>query len=189
MAPPDLSVCPTAGRAVLRGLCRRCPACGSRGTFESWYVRRERCPTCAFPTTRVQDQWIGSYGMNIIASFTVLVLAIAVGFFVTYPEPPVGLLTAICVVIAVAFPVVFQPISWSLWSGIDVAMRPPEPSDRLVPQRLRHEPKASGEVAPGSPGARESRTGPVDPSFVALDVRAWDPPVGVTQRAASSADR
>lgn len=189
MAPSDLSVTPTAGRAVVRGLCRRCPVCGSRGIFESWYVRRERCPTCAFPTTRLQDQWIGAYGMNVIVSFTVLVLAIAAGFIVTYPEPPIALLTAICLLIAVGFPVVFQPISWSLWSGIDVAMRPPERSDRLTPQRLRHEPRASAGVPPGSTGARGSRTGLVDPSFMALDVRAWDPPVAVTQRAASSADR
>ena len=172
----DLRVSPRPADAIARGLCRRCPACGSRGTFESWYVRRERCPTCAFPTTRVQDQWIGAYGMNIIVSFTILVLAIAAGFTVTYPDPPIVSLTVICVVIAVGFPVVFQPISWSLWSGIDVAMRPIEHSDRVVPSLQDPKPRAP-DNARRSSTTTQSRTAPVDPSFMALDVRGWDRPV------------
>lgn len=126
MAARDVMGSPTAARAVARGLLRRCPVCGSRGTFESWYVRRERCPKCAFPTMRVTDQWIGAYGMNVIVSFTILVATIAAGFAVTYPDPPVASLLVLCTSVAIGFPVVFQPISWSLWSGIDVAMRPPE---------------------------------------------------------------
>ena len=130
--PPPL----TPGRVVWRGLRRRCPLCGDRGVFESWFRRRERCPTCNYPTTRVSDQWIGSYGLNMIASFTILFAAIAVGFVVTYPDPPVGALLAICLFVAVAVPAVLQPVSSSLWSAIDLAMRPPEPADDIDPRYL-----------------------------------------------------
>ena len=119
-----------------RGLRRRCPLCGDRGVFESWFRRRERCPTCNYPTTRVGDQWIGSYGLNMIVSFTILFAAIAVGFVSTYPDPPVGALLAICLFVAVVVPAVLQPVSSSLWSAIDLAMRPPEPADDIDPRYL-----------------------------------------------------
>jgi uncharacterized protein (DUF983 family) len=121
---------------VWRGLLRRCPLCGRRGIFESWFHQRDRCPTCNYPTTRVEDQWIGAYGMNMIVSFTVLVLAIAVGFAVTYPDPPIAVLLGVCLTVAVGLPVAFQPISRSLWSAIDMAMRPPEPDDDIDPRYL-----------------------------------------------------
>ena len=112
----------------------------------------------------MKDQWIGAYGMNIIASFTVLVLSIAVGFTVTYPHPPVGVLMAVCMLVAVAFPVLFQPIAWSLWSGIDVAMRPPKASDHRQP--VLEQPTTS----------RSQPT--LDDAFVDLDLdldlRGWD---------------
>ena len=82
------------------------------------------------------DQWIGAYGLNMIISFTILVGAIAVGFVVTYPDPPITTLLIVCLGVAVLFPLVFQPISRSLWSAIDLAMRPPEPSDGIDPRHL-----------------------------------------------------
>ncbi|HAS09520.1 DUF983 domain-containing protein [Acidimicrobiia bacterium EGI L10123] len=133
----------TTSRVVRRGLLRRCPLCGSRGIFEGWFQQVERCPRCNYPTTRVEDQWIGSLGMNIIVSFTLLLGVIAVGFAVTYPDPPVGVLLVAAVSVAALFPVFFFPISRSLWSAIDLAMRPPDPDDDVDPRYLpptRHGP-------------------------------------------------
>lgn len=126
----------THTRVVVRGLLRRCPLCGSGEIFTSWYHRRERCPRCNYPTTRVDDQWIGSLGMNTIVSFGLLLATIAIGFTVTYPDPPVGVLLVLAVSVAALVPVVFFPISKSLWSAIDMAMRPPEPNDDVDPRYL-----------------------------------------------------
>lgn len=126
----------TPTRVVARGLRRQCPLCGRAGIFESWYRRRDRCPTCNYPTTRVEDQWIGAYGMNVLVSFTLLGIAIGVGFAVTYPDPPVVPLLVVLGSIAGIFPVVFYPIAWSLWAAIDMAMRPPDPDDDVDPRFL-----------------------------------------------------
>jgi len=92
----------------------------------------------------VDDQWIGSLGMNTIVSFGLLLVTIGVGFAVTYPDPPVAVLLVLAVAVAGVFPVLFYPISKSLWSAIDMAMRPPEPSDdidpRWLPPATRREP-------------------------------------------------
>lgn len=119
-----------------RGLLRRCPLCGSGKIFQGWFRQPDRCPRCNYPTTRVDDQWIGSLGINTMVSFTLLVAVIAVGFAVTYPDPPVTTLLVVAVGVAALFPVFFFPISKSLWSAIDMAMRPPEPSDDVDPRYL-----------------------------------------------------
>lgn len=110
--------------------------CGERGVFTSWFVQRDRCPTCNYPTTRVPDQWIGALGMNTIVSFAVLLGSIAVGFAVTYPDPPVAALLVMAVTVAVVVPLAFLPVSRALWSAIDLAMRPPEPADDVDPRYL-----------------------------------------------------
>lgn len=120
----------------MRGLRRRCPMCGRRGMFDGWFTLRDRCPTCNYPTTRVDDQWIGALGINVMVTFTLLVFVIAAGFTITYPDPPIAVLTALTVTVAVVVPVGFYPISKSLWSGIDLAMRPPHPDDDIDPRYL-----------------------------------------------------
>lgn len=126
----------TPGRIVWRGLRRRCPLCGDRGIFEGWFRQRARCPTCNFPTTRVEDQWLGAYGMNVLVSFSLLAVAIGLGFALTYPDPPVAVLLAVILTIAAVFPVVFYPVARSLWAAIDLAMRPPDPYDDIDPRHL-----------------------------------------------------
>ncbi len=126
----------TPSRVVWRGLRRRCPLCGERGIFESWFQSRERCPTCNYPTDRVEDQWIGTYGMNVLVSFTLFGVAIAVGFIVTYPNPPITTLFVVLMSFGVVFPLVFYPVGKSLWSAIDMAMRPPDPDDDVDPHFL-----------------------------------------------------
>ncbi len=85
---------------------------------------------------RVEDQWLGAYGMNVLVSFTLLALAIGIGFTVTYPDPPIVTLLVICLTIAALFPVAFYPIAKSLWAAIDLAMRPPDPHDDIDPRYL-----------------------------------------------------
>lgn len=122
--------------AVWRGFVRRCPLCGNRGIFSSWFTQVERCPTCNYPTTRVVDQWIGALGINIIVTFTLIVFYIVAGFVITHPSRPILMLTSIGMVIAGLFPIMFFPISRSLWSGIDLAMRSPVPDDEVNPEYL-----------------------------------------------------
>lgn len=130
--PPPLTV----RRAVTRGVRRRCPLCGARGIFQGWFGLRDRCPTCNYPTTRVDDQWIGALGINTIVTFTALAMVIAAGFAATYPDPPVSVLMAVTATVAVVVPIAFYPVSKSLWAGIDLAMRPPEPDDDIDPRYL-----------------------------------------------------
>jgi uncharacterized protein (DUF983 family) len=138
-APPPLTVT----RLLARGLRRRCPLCGGGRLFRRWFTMVERCPRCGLNLERIEGHWIGALGMNTIVTFGAVLVAVVVGFAATYPDGPVVPAVAAIVATAVVVPLAFYPVSKTLWSAIDLAMRPLEPDDdvdpRWIPPAKRHE--------------------------------------------------
>lgn len=124
----------TVARVLLRALALRCTVCGGGGIFRGPFKMVDNCPTCGFRFQRVHGHWIGSLGMNTIVSFGALLVTVVAGFILTQPDPPVGLLVAIAVGVAAVFPLVFFPWSRTLWSAIDLLMRPLDPDDEVDPR-------------------------------------------------------
>jgi uncharacterized protein (DUF983 family) len=121
----------TTGRVLSRAVALRCPVCGGGGLFRRWFLMAEHCPTCGFRFHRVEGHWIGSLGMNTIVSFGALLLTVVIGFAVTMPDPPLVTLVVLSMGVAAVTPVVFFPLSRTLWSAIDLLMRPLEPDDEV----------------------------------------------------------
>jgi uncharacterized protein (DUF983 family) len=119
---------------VTRAMALRCPVCGSGGLFG---LRRgllhlglpESCPRCALRFDREAGHWTGSWGLNVIVSFTALFVAMAVGLVLAWPDPPGWGLAVVVVGVAVVVPVVFAPWSATLWLVIDLVLRPLEPGE------------------------------------------------------------
>ena len=137
--PPPL----TTARLLRRGIACRCPLCGGGGLFHRWFTIVERCPRCGFPLERVEGHWLGALGMNTMVSFTAVMVAVIVGFIVSYSdESPTAAVVGI-VATAIVVPLLFFPVSKTLWSAIDLAMRPLEPEDdvdpRWIPESTHHE--------------------------------------------------
>jgi hypothetical protein len=84
------------------------------------------CPRCGLHFERIEGHWIGAIGINTILSFGALLVATATGLIVTFPDFPVGTLVTINLLVAVTVPVLIQPLSRTLWTAIDLAMRPLE---------------------------------------------------------------
>ena len=125
----------TVPRLLLRGLTRRCPLCGASRVFDGWFTIKDRCPRCAFPLEqRIEGHWLGALGMNTIVSFGLLGLTMVVGLVATYPDIPLVPLAAISVAVAIVVPIAFYPFSKTLWSAVDLAMRPLEPDDDIDPR-------------------------------------------------------
>ena len=123
----------TARRVLVRGITRRCPVCGQGRLFRGWFRMVERCPRCDLRFERIEGHWLGSLGINVMVSFVALFVTLGVGFVVTYPEPPVAPLIVIGLGVALMLPVVFFPFSRTLWTAIDILMRP------LTPDEVRPE--------------------------------------------------
>jgi uncharacterized protein (DUF983 family) len=127
--PPPLTV----SRLLARGLALRCPLCGAGRLFRRWFVMRERCARCGFRLERVEGHWLGAWFLNVLVSSTAVLVAVVLGSVATYPgalAPAVAAVAATAVVV----PLVFFPWSKTLWSAIDLAMRPLEPDDDVDPR-------------------------------------------------------
>jgi uncharacterized protein (DUF983 family) len=123
---------------LARGLARRCPLCGQGGLFRRWFTIVDRCPRCGLRFERIEGHWLGALGMNTTVSFAVVLLAVVVAFVVTYDggSTALGVAVAVIVGVAIVVPLAFYPVSKTLWSAIDLAMRPLEPEDDVDPRYI-----------------------------------------------------
>jgi hypothetical protein len=79
--------------------------------------------------------------MNTIVSFGAVLVAVIVAVALTYPDGSTAAGVVFIVAVAVVVPLAFYPVSKTLWSAIDLAMRPLEPDDDVDPRyipRSRH---------------------------------------------------
>lgn len=124
----------TVPRLLTRGVLRRCPLCGTGGVFTSWFEVRDRCPRCHFPIRREEGHWIGAVGINTIVTFGALVLTLLVGFALTWNDRRAAPIFISTFLVAGIVPLAFFGSSQTLWSAIDLAMRPLEPRDDVDPR-------------------------------------------------------
>jgi uncharacterized protein (DUF983 family) len=120
---------PSTTTLLRRGAAKRCPVCGQGRLFRRWFTMVEDCPRCGLHFERVEGHWIGALGINTIVSFGTLLVAVVVGVLVTLPDVDVVPVTIAAVAVAVLVPLGYYPFSKTLWTAIDVAMRPVEPDE------------------------------------------------------------
>lgn len=121
---------------LARGLARRCPLCGSGHLFRTFFLVKERCPRCNFPIHREEGHWIGAIGMNTVVSFGALLITLLVVFALTWDDRSGAAVFIPAFAVALVVPVVFFGPSQTLWSAIDLWMRPLEPGDDVDPRYL-----------------------------------------------------
>ena len=112
------------GRLLWRGFTKACPLCGNRKLFRRWVHMVDRCSKCGLRFERIEGHWIGAVGMNTIFSFVVLVFGLATFFLITYPNVPMGSWVFIFAGVYGFVPLIFYPNSKTLWTAIDILMRP-----------------------------------------------------------------
>ncbi len=47
-----------------RGVCKRCPLCGTGKLFTRWFRMKERCPGCGYLFEREEGFFLGAYVIN-----------------------------------------------------------------------------------------------------------------------------
>jgi uncharacterized protein (DUF983 family) len=118
---------------TLRALGLRCPVCGTGGLFgpgkRPLLGLPQRCGGCGLAFGRESGHWTGSWGLNVIVSFTALFFVLVFGILAAWPDPPGWGLAVVALVVAIAVPVVFAPWSATLWLVIDLRLRPLEPGE------------------------------------------------------------
>jgi uncharacterized protein (DUF983 family) len=119
-------------RVTARALVLRCPRCGGRGVFRSWFRLEPECPTCGLALERgeSEDHWFGAVAVNLVAAELLGVGAILVWIIATWPDVPWTAVQYTGPLIMIALPVLFYPFSRALWLAWDLYLRPAVPGDK-----------------------------------------------------------
>lgn len=122
---------PSHGRMLLRALLLRCPRCGGRGIWRSWFKTKHACPTCELVLERgeSEDYWLGAYMLNLVAAELISVVIAVIVIIATWPRVPWNVVWALSVVLAIVMPILFYRFARDLWLAFDLMLRPVEPGD------------------------------------------------------------
>lgn len=157
-----------AGVLVRRGLRRRCPVCGGGRLFRAWVRMVPVCPGCGLVFSRIPGHWLGSWFLNVCVVQAAVLGALTVGVGVTWPDPPVPTIAVITALAAIITPLAFFPVSRTLWTAIDLIMRPLDFDDGVAPgfvlaadaEALARERRASTESSAGTDDGGDDLDGP-----------------------------
>jgi len=119
-------------RLLFRGLTRRCPRCGEWRIFRGYFALKESCPRCGLDLVREEGYYVGAMTVNIVVAEILTVLLIAIVTIWTWPDLPVYELIAAGVGLNILFPIVFYPLTKTLWLAIDLAF-----FNRIDPDEVR----------------------------------------------------
>ena len=112
------------GRFLLHALRRRCPHCGHKGVFTGYYRLVDRCPSCQHLYAREPGYWVGAIIVNLAVTEALFGILFVGGIFATAPEVQWLPLLVIGVVTNALFPLLFFPLSKTVWVALDLYFNP-----------------------------------------------------------------
>jgi uncharacterized protein (DUF983 family) len=124
---------------LLRGATKRCPRCGGRGIFATYFKLRERCPTCGYRFVREAGAFTGGLLMAWVFTLALMILPLLVYVFwrgISGRDDIAFLPFAVAsIAFAVVVPIVGYPFSNSTWAAIDLASNPLEADELAEAER------------------------------------------------------
>ena len=114
-------------RTLARGVLRRCPRCGERDTFVSWFTMRTACPRCEWRFEKEEGGYLGAMVLNYIVAVGLWLVVLVVGLILTLPDVPVLTLTLASVAVLVLVPLAFYPRSKTIWAAVEYLVLRAEP--------------------------------------------------------------
>jgi len=114
---------------VARGFLKRCPRCGAKGIFKSFFDLHDRCHTCGVLFAREEGYWVGSMIVITAITFGLFLLIFVGGMLVTWPDVPWDWLLGITIGANLLVPILGYPMSKTLWSALEMSWHPLEPAE------------------------------------------------------------
>lgn len=114
-----------AGLLFGRAMILRCPNCGARGLFATWFRMKASCPSCGLRLDRGERGYqVGSYMLNIIAAELIFMALFLGVLFATWPSPPWTVLQYGGALLMVLAPVALYPFTKTVFLAMDLTVRP-----------------------------------------------------------------
>jgi len=128
-----------SGRVLLRGARKRCPRCGARAIWLTWFKAKPLCPVCDLRFEAEEGGFLGAMVINYTFAFTVWIVAMVITLVLTVPDLPVLPSIIGSVVILGGLPMWFYPRSKMLWAAVEFLTAHTEPGYRTP---TAHDPRS-----------------------------------------------
>ena len=125
---------PSWGTLLARGFTKRCPRCGERKIYRTYFRMEDRCPRCGIRFEREPGFFVGAYLIN-FAIVIVLLFVVCMGYVAMKAVDHEASVLPVIVVglpMALLAPVVFYPYSRTIWSAFDIGMTPLSDEERTA---------------------------------------------------------
>ena len=109
------------GRAVRR----RCPRCGA-AAFVSYFRLGDDCAQCGLHFEREEGYWVGALIINTAVAFGTFIVLFVGGIALTWPDVPWTTLGVVTVTAMAVVPLLFYPLSKTLWMAVELSWHPLE---------------------------------------------------------------
>ena len=77
----------------------------------------------------MEGHWLGAVAVNTVVSAAAVLATVVAAMLIWGTDVSRSLLLALAAPVGVGVPVLFDPVSRTLWTAIDVLMRPPDLRD------------------------------------------------------------
>ncbi len=130
VAVPSDFVMPARKVMILRALMLRCPHCGGKHIFETFFMLKSQCPTCGLRMERGEsDYFVGAYLFNLCMVELILYVGVFAFVYVTWPNPPWNVIMWVTAVLMIAGCFICYPFAKATWLAVDLAIRPLTPEE------------------------------------------------------------
>jgi uncharacterized protein (DUF983 family) len=103
-----------------RALLRRCPRCGRKGIFNGWFNLPAACPRCGLALEREEGYWLGAMAVNLGITEVLFAALLVTWTVLAWPDVPWVWLTVAGLALNAIVPIVFYPISKTIFLAIDL---------------------------------------------------------------------
>lgn len=107
----------------------------------------ERCPQCDLRFVRTEGHMIGYIGLNMMVTFTLTFFVLMAGVLMTKPDIHAVPLGVAATLSAGVFPFAYAPSSRTMWTAVDLIMRPLEAGE-VDPRFVRVDPDRDSPARP-----------------------------------------
>lgn len=110
----------TTGQMFGRALRRRCPRCGEKEIWRSWFNLKDICPQCHYRFEREEGYWVMAIIVNTALVEGIFAVLFVGGLVASWPEVNWPYLLAAALVTNGILPFVFFPFSKTVWVAVDL---------------------------------------------------------------------
>jgi uncharacterized protein (DUF983 family) len=111
-----------------RALRRRCPRCGAKA-FSGYFTLHEHCPACGLRFEREEGYWVGALVINTAVVFGSFLVLFVGGMLIFWPDVPWGALAVVTLGSMALLPILFYPLSKTLWMALELSWHPLEATE------------------------------------------------------------